>query len=277
MENKFFRRYRELEKYRMQQAPLDPTFEADRMEVLQAISSSGHTEIQPGAVMRAVAPPKYHGKMVRSKEYTADLRSRRQEEDTKRAAHCKRQHAIRQREEERKLTSELANSLKEYVLNHQSIPGEVISSSEVVKRSVDWAGAKPPQPAADVAPVKKTIQPELSITTYRQESTVFPKLTYSMPLQTIQHGRASALKWSQAERASLHALYQQMRPPHKGTKELLELYLSSFADKFLSHCPERSKEEVMDKVRGMLRRKQLKEVGEVEYWEQVRSNKHGKG
>lgn len=64
--NKFFRRYRELEKYRMDKTPLDPTFEQDRMEVLNALSRTASQAItlDYSSIQRPIEPPKYHGTVL---------------------------------------------------------------------------------------------------------------------------------------------------------------------------------------------------------------------
>lgn len=271
--NKFFRRYRELEKYEIEKSPLDPTYEADRMEVLHALSNATKSSILVDTI-KPVAAPKYHGKLVRSKEYQAQLRTTRMQNDEKRRSYYQRQAQIRKTENERQMTKELANSLRQYVENHQPIPKKLIEESLAVKQVASSQSSTSPQAVAQSPPSPpkaKPVQPELSITQYRIETTVFPKLDYSLRLQPLAFDRSrTSSKWTSEERARMNALYQELQPPHpKAGKELMHLYLMSFADKFMAFYPSRHREEVIEKIRFLVRNKQLKQVGEERYWQEV--------
>lgn len=108
------------------------------------------------------------------------------------------------------------------------------------------------------------------------EATVFPKLdyTYSGRHRMKRDRGATHSKWTQEERQALNRIYFEMCPPARhAPKEVWDLYLHSFAGRFLGQHPHRSKEEVTEKIRVMIQTRQFKEAGEVQYWEGIRESK----
>eukprot|EP01039_Chlorochromonas_danica_P005178 gene5178-5698_t len=300
--NKFFRRYRELEKYRLadNNPTTDLTFTQDRLEVFQALwtdplssttNKTRHHHHHNGN-SGPVQPLKFHGKLVRSKEYRHELRKKREDADKKRQKEFQREHLIRQREDEHKATIALAKTLKDYVENHQVIPKQVIDQSDAIRlTSKDELSLKTnhlhsisPPPSLPLAPPRGignvAVEHELSITKHNEDETVFPKLTYSLSTQPMKiphtlpalatphlkgHG-----KWTIEERQRMNEIYHTLQPPRRGAPQaLINLYLETFTERFIVYYPFRPREMIKEKISALYRKRQFKEKGEEVYWEKL--------
>ncbi len=78
----------------------------------------------------------------------------------------------------------------------------------------------------------------------------------------------SHLKWSVEERQQLNKLYHDLpTPKNKKNIELWKLYFINFANRFVVFYPNRSVEEVTEKVQECIAKRQFKETGEIMYWQ----------
>jgi hypothetical protein len=245
--SKFFQRYRELKKYQVERS-YETRYENDCKEVLQALGNPQFQQQLPPS-MRPVMPLKYHGKLVRTEGYAQELRIERQDREKKKAA----QALVRRTLEQDAFTKQLADSLKYYVESRSTIPKHLIVGSR-------------PKPHSQ-SPSKFT-----------EDATIYPKLLYTRTTQPRVLGLSrSDQMWRHEERQRMHSIYQQMPPPHSHSMEQLEVYRGAFAEKFRAYFPLRSRAEVMEKLRNMLIKKQLKEPGETQYWQEIQTFGHAPG
>lgn len=76
-------------------------------------------------------------------------------------------------------------------------------------------------------------------------------------------------KWSNEERQRLNDLYREIPLPQpQAQPEIWALYFTKVADRFAAFHKNRSKEEIREKLRTMIKRRQMKEHGEEAFWQQ---------
>lgn len=84
-------------------------------------------------------------------------------------------------------------------------------------------------------------------------------------------------KWTKEEKEKINSIYLSIPPPDSSWPlGMWRLYLNSFADKFRVYYPDRKHDEVVDKVRDMIEKKQMKQLGEENYWKNLQKKKKEK-
>jgi hypothetical protein len=78
----------------------------------------------------------------------------------------------------------------------------------------------------------------------------------------------TASSWSKSERERLNHIYWELERPRNNnyTLQPWREYYTNFASKFITYFPQRSMQEIREKVQYMITNRVFKEKGENEYW-----------
>lgn len=225
--------------------------------------------------MKRVQPLKYHGKLSRLQQKNGVDETKRQEDERNRLDREREKELRKFFVENPRQSPQLMREMKGLVENKSVIPEEVVQKlcREVIpleyslKRSRDArreaAGGFSGNSAREgfLPPIIGVAEPSL------EKSTVL-----GCGVRSINRSFTSN-KWSSEERQQLNRLYQEIaRPPRRANLELWSLYFDNVADKFRAFHPKRSKDEVIKKLREMIAKRQMKETGEHDYWQQLSSS-----
>jgi hypothetical protein len=121
----------------------------------------------------------------------------------------------------------------------------------------------------DSISVRTAYLPRIDTKTY-----ALAKPTVHFHSKSILNRDRSLLKWTLEERQKLNSLYYEMSTPSQNAHlEIWKAYLIEFAKRFHIFYPNRSMEDITEKIRTMLAKKQMKEKGEEEFWKIIEQSK----
>jgi hypothetical protein len=262
----FFRLYREIDKSLPSNIPPDLNYQKERLEVFHKLKGNSYLNntvmngitAEPGLV----APPKHHGKFIRMKArngVTEERRKKVEQSDIDRKRDLEIRRYIQETQETTQLISEIDNRVSSK--KSKTLPSRLLKKLTLVedKRVGDTAmlrenafiGSNIPSPG-------KVKENPIYTPHIAQKGLVFDR-------------NYSEAKWSLEERQKLYSLYQQFELPPVYCKnvEIWKLYFLKVADSFRILFPKRTTEEVVQKVREMVAKRQMKEAGEDIFWNSV--------
>ncbi len=214
-------------------------YEKERLEVFHKL---GYEVNHKDVIL--TKPNKHHGAAARRKVKTNETSVNEIEvERNKRKEYHK---IINETDRFNKMTLEL----KELVENKKEIPNEFFN--KLLQSPTSKKANKENSDSLKLPRISQVHKP-----TYRRENTI---------LSTVN----PSTKWTKEERAKINQLYLEL-PRTKG-KQLgqWEHYYINFANRFRSIFTHRKQDEIIDKVQELIVSRKLKEVGEEQYWDNIK-------
>ena len=239
MSTEFLRLYRELEKYTPSTVYDEKKLTDQRNDVMYRL---GYKGIGGGVTHTKCA--KFHGKKAR--EFAHDARQSALKNDAK--VKAERRMEVHEAVHGVARLVSLTKELGTYVKSQEPVPGglmrKLVGNDAMRKKA-------PPQNDG-------------------------PKDLWKLP--TIPREPRQVRKdfttnaWSLDERMMLNKIYVEMPKPTVKTKlDSWKVFYESVASRFIQFFPHRTLKETIEKLEDLIHRRVIKEVGETEYWEGVRS------
>jgi len=263
----FLRLYREIDKSLPSSKPPDLYYQKERLEIFQSLKKNPHfnATVMNGFIADPdiVQPVKHHGKFIRIRNRDGIITEEKRRDRELAEADRKRTIEIRKVMRESTETNELINEINKRVHNKKSktLPSRLMKKLSLVeeKRVGDNAMLRDDPYLGSCIP---------ALNNDKDKHNATPTLV-RQPI-TFDRGY-SEMKWTLEERQKLHSLYQQFElpPPYCRNLELWKLYFLKVSDRFRVFFPQRSTEEVVLKVREMVAKRQMKELGEESFWKEV--------
>jgi hypothetical protein len=152
-----------------------------------------------------------------------------------------------------------------------------ILEDELLNQQVKHAEPQRPFSAAlkTTLPNSNSISDSISINTVhlpRIETKTYAlaKPTVNFHQKSVLNRDRSLLKWTIEERQKLNSLYYEMPIPSQTAHlEIWKAYLLEFAKRFHIFFPNRAINDIVEKIRTMIAKKQMKEKGEEEFWKRI--------
>eukprot|EP00607_Mallomonas_marina_P006458 CAMPEP_0182430286 /NCGR_PEP_ID=MMETSP1167-20130531/39163_1 /TAXON_ID=2988 /ORGANISM="Mallomonas Sp, Strain CCMP3275" /LENGTH=192 /DNA_ID=CAMNT_0024615213 /DNA_START=347 /DNA_END=925 /DNA_ORIENTATION=- len=174
----------------------------------------------------------------------------------------------------------LAEKIQEYSLKSEPIPtvlwtkyntlheNDTFTDSNIKSGSRNPVNKYPSQPSEAVTVATP------SISALQNQSTKMPpnKSLQSLvrPILSVRKNYTSN-KWSKEERDRLNGIYHCLnRPPDKNVSAW-DAYYVEFTRRFQAFYPTRGHEEIREKIVQMMRLRQMKEMGEEQYWKHMQT------
>lgn len=244
MATEFSRLYRELCHSGPNDSLKDIYFTRERKQVLKSLGYDIKSEPQKYQIS------KYHGKGPRRRIIEARLKAISSEVSEERKKQLKIRELTRKTQEVNDLTEKIQTLLSEnkYVSNHLWAKYDQIYGYETTNNNNN---------NNNKISKNQTKSKTVTITTQRPRSII--KTDYSKS------------KWTKEERDRLNYLYNEIKRPSGHTIDAWEVYYSEFASQFRIFFNHRSESEVIEKIKDMYANRQFTELGEENYWQNVRA------
>ena len=260
MSAKFFRLYRAIADEGANQTicATDNTclFEQERRE---ALDSLGFKVGYKGEIV--LTRNKHHGKLARNK---VNMKSRKATAEDQGAdlTQWKKDYHIKLQEINK--YQSLALEMKEALLDNKKVPNSLWKKFEGPRSSSDNKGEKKNLHGRS----NNGITPDSEL----------PNLLYT-PIRDIQNEdyesqrreqlTAPTHQWSSHEKRKINDLYWEIARPTSKTTIAWNIYYQMFVARFLESFPNHGVAEVRRKIEQMLALRQLKVIGEEEYWKDM--------
>lgn len=272
-QSQFSALYRGLEKTIPSQKALDVNFESERKTVMMALGILNiETKMKYNNPNEATQRSKYHGKFARNR---ADQnRQIAIQTDNAEAARMARAFKETMREADRMIS--LTKQMQKCIDNKEAIPPTLFrdlaalspldkkgnnTAPRLTSTSTPLSDAPIPSKRQPLSPIMKELP---SIVTAKREPRVMKK--------TVTKHR-----WSLEERKLLNMLYLDIPRPQYNKKELWKFYYETMSQRFQQFHPQRSLNEIAEKIEDMLLKRQMKEAGELTYWEKAAADAEDEG
>lgn len=239
MSTEFLRLYRELEKITPSTAYDEKKLTAQRNDVMYRL---GHTQM--GGELKYTKCAKFHGKKAREDAHEARQNALMNDAKAKAQKRMQVHNAVHKVEH----LNGLARELSSFIKTKQPVPGALMRKL-----------------VGNDAMRKKISQPDEGNTDSWKPPTI-PRLQREIRKDYTSNA------WSIEERMLLNRLYVEIPKPTMLNKvDSWRVFYENVCSRFVALYPNRSIEESIAKLEDMISRRVLKEIGEVEYWESIRS------
>jgi hypothetical protein len=280
MTTRIFRLYREIDKSLPDARPYDTSYVRERQEVfefLQPVSYEKHLK----SLGTRVEPLKHHGRLARLRAEASQRKNtlaKRAKELEERMQENHMRAILQEYHDNGKAIVEMKNCIdekkpipartvrdffavdsKKYEIKNLILQGEL----DTVKELMDST-------SLTTSPSRKL--PPIAVSSSTSSSPIRPMPCFQQPTILVDNRRLfdrtkSKSKWSLEERQKLNTLYREIPlPPPHAKPEIWQLYFEKVAERFYVFYPDRSKQDIRDKLRSMISRRQMKEEGEESYW-----------
>lgn len=288
MTSKVFRLYREIDKSLPDKRPYDMTYVRERQEVFEMLQPISYDK-QMRSLSRTVEPLKHHGRTARLR---ADVNMRR---DVER----QREKELEQRMQENHMRAILQEyrdngkaivNMQKCIEDHRPIPARTVQTLfakdsrayeiknlilkgelDVVKEVVSANGNM----STSTNSPPRRLPPLENNNALKSPPANRPMPCFQQPTIVVDNRREfdrtkTKTKWSLQERQKLNELYREIPLPQPNAQlEIWSIYFDKVAARFIVFYPERTKSDVREKLKTMITKRQLKEAGEVAYWQEM--------
>lgn len=303
MTTKVFRLYREIDKSLPDKRPYDTSYMRERQEIfamLQPMQYDKHLK----SLVTGVEPVKHHGRIARLRgelkqrkdDETArakELEERMQENhmrailqeyhDNSRAFNTMQKCIDEQRPIPKKTVQRFfARDARSYEIKNLILQGDLATVKEVVNTAstATSSAAATTVNGGSTSPPRRLPPLDLTATGGGGGGGGVPSSStrlmpcFQPPTMHVDNRRSfdrarTHSKWSNEERQRLNDLYREIPlPPPQAQPEIWALYFTKVAERFAAFHKNRSKDEIREKLRTMIKRRQMKEQGEEAFWHQ---------
>lgn len=293
-QSKVLRLYREIDKSLPDKRPYDTTYFRERKEVFDLLQPKDYnTHLK--SLKTYVAPVKHHGKLARLKaenrQSVSSIIARERELE-----HRLKENRMRAYIQEYRDNDKVLHEMQSCMAEQRPIPAKTVQ--KLFAKDSDTYQIKNLILTGDLATMKEVVT--ANATTGAVSTTSSPGRRQLPPLDDLKQQPSSTqrlmpcfqspsihfenrrdfdrtrthTKWSAEERQKLSQLYRDVPlPAISGEKELWNFYYQKVAERFVVFFPQRSREDVKEKLRSMLAKKQMKEAGEEAYWAQQQGSR----
>jgi len=239
MSTEFLRLYRELERITPSTTFDEKKLTDQRNDVMHRLGYK-----QMGGDRKYTAPAKFHGKKAREDAHEA--RQVAMLGDAK--AKAQRRMEVHKAVHDVEHLNSLARELSTFVKDKKPVPGGLM------RKLVGNDAMRTKGPPVDNGPADKWQPPHLA----REPRQLRKDFTVN--------------SWSLDERMLLNKLYLETPKPTVKTKiDSWKVFYENVCSRFIQFYPARTLKESIEKLEDLIRRRAIKEVGESEYWDSLRS------
>lgn len=225
-------------------------YDNERKQVLQVLYKEDRIVAE-----KPVDRPSHHGKFARFR-----ANDKRQEAITiDSTAEAKKKKDLFDTVQGINQMNSLTKEVKGYLQRKQAVPNVLLKQ------------LAPPSTTFDGSSKNGTNITTASVLSGRTVSAVQPqhvsRLDRRLP-QIIRRDYTDK-KWDKRERVLMNTLYNEIERPKVSahSKELWKIYYEKIASRFIQFYPHRKYNDIIEKFEDMVIKRQMKEVGEAEYWD----------
>jgi len=272
-QSQFSTLYRGLEKTIPSQMAVDVKYEEERRVVMRALGILNiETKLKYNNPNEATQRSKHHGKFARNqaeqKRQVAICR------DNAEAARKVREFKETMREADRMIS--LTKQMQKCIENKESIPPQLFDSLAALSPVRSKSNPNPPLGAGGVGVGGGVTDISVSSSRRQPLSPVYkelPSIATAKREPRVMVKTHTKHRWSLEERKLLNMLYLDIPRPQYNKKELWRFYYEQMSRRFQQFHPTRSLSDISEKIEDMLLKRQMKEVGELSYWEEKNAAK----
>lgn len=267
--SKSLRLYRELSRIsKNDRNTEDATFEKERNDVLHMLG------YKVKGIEELIKAPKNHGKLAR------------------RAVNDRLKHGANKKEalvtkvnqmfnDAMTLADQDLSMLREvrgHIMKNERIPESLVNrTTDRQKLNLTTTrDAFNSSPTADYALSNSGFLPPIIVDTRNlKQSVVSGTPVYHLPTPVVGRGgkycfnnNFTTYKWSRNERTKLNELYLEIPKPTNNSEDSWDNFFFNISARFSAFYPKRSDIEIRTKLNDMLHKRQLKQKGEAEYWDE---------